>query len=104
MARRNFFSHVTPGGADLGDRLRRAGYGRPGAGWRAGENLGWGTGPRATPAALVAAWLASPEHRRNMLRRSYRELGVGVARGEPTGASDPLPGATYALELGAIIR
>jgi uncharacterized protein YkwD len=104
MARRNFFSHVTPGGADLGDRLRHAGYGRPGAGWRAGENLGWGTGDRATPAALVAAWLASPEHRKNMLRRSFRELGVGVAGGAPTNTGSPLPGATYALELGAIIK
>ena len=101
MARRNYFSHVTPGGADLGDRLRDAGYGDPGDGWRAGENLGWGTGNRATPASLVDEWLASPGHKRNMLENSFREIGVGVADGapQPTGG---LPGATYTLNLGVI--
>ena len=43
MVKRDYFSHVTPGGADLGDRVRGAGYGR-GHGWKAGEALGWGTG------------------------------------------------------------
>jgi uncharacterized protein YkwD len=101
MARRNYFSHVTPGGEDLGDRLREAGYGDPGDGWRAGENLGWGTGNRATPASLVDEWLASDGHRRNMLKESFRELGVGVAAGAPQG-DNGLPGATYTLALGVI--
>ena len=101
MARRNYFSHVTPGGDDLGDRLRDAGYGDPGDGWRAGENLGWGTGNRATPASLVDEWLASPGHQRNMLERSFRELGVGVAGGAPQDDGG-LPGATYTLNLGVI--
>ena len=90
MARRNYFSHVTPGGEDLGDRLRDAGYGDPGDGWRAGENLGWGTGNRATPNSLVDEWLASPAHKGNMLERSFRELGVGVAGGAPQ-ATDGAP-------------
>ena len=68
MARRDYFSHVTPSGDDLSDRLRDAGYGEPGDGWRAGENLGWGTGERATPDALVDAWLASPGHKRDHAR------------------------------------
>ncbi len=101
MARRNYFSHVTPGGNDLGDRLRDAGYGDPGDGWRAGENLGWGTGNRATPASLVDEWLASPAHKRNMLEDSFRELGVGVAAGAPQGENG-LRGATYTLDMGVI--
>ena len=100
MARRNYFSHVTPGGEDLGDRLRDAGYGDPGDGWRAGENLGWGTGNRATPASLVDEWLASPGHKRNMLENSFREIGVGVAEGAPQPTDGGLPGATYTLNLG----
>ena len=40
MVRRGYFSHVSPGGRDMGDRLRRAGYGN-GDSWRAGENLAW---------------------------------------------------------------
>ena len=102
MARRNYFAHVTPGGEDLGDRLRDAGYGDPGDGWRAGENLGWGTGNRATPNSLVDEWLASPAHKRNMLENSFRELGVGVAAGAPQATSGGLPGATYTLNLGVV--
>jgi uncharacterized protein YkwD len=47
------------------------------AGRVAGENLAWGTGHRATARAIVAAWLASPEHRANLLRPSFRRVGVG---------------------------
>jgi uncharacterized protein YkwD len=104
MARHSFFAHVTPDGDTLSDRLRRAGYGRPGDGWRAGENLGWGIGHRATPNALVDAWLASPGHRRILLSGSYREIGVGVAGGAPNASSAGLPGATYAMDLGTVLR
>jgi uncharacterized protein YkwD len=43
----------------------------------AGENLAWGTGRLATPRGIVAAWLASPEHRANLLRPSFDRVGVG---------------------------
>ena len=101
MVRRGYFSHVTPGGSTLGDRLRSAGYGR-GQGWRAGEALGWGTGSLATPNALVDEWLDSPPHRRILLDSGYRELGVGIAAGEPRDAQSSLPGATYTLDFGQI--
>jgi uncharacterized protein YkwD len=100
MARRNYFSHVTPGGADLGDRIRAAGYGR-GQGWRAGEALGWGTGSRATPAALIDEWIASPPHRHILLDPGFRELGVGVVTGAPR-ATSGLAGATYAVDVGVV--
>jgi uncharacterized protein YkwD len=104
MSRNNFFAHVTPDGDTLSDRLRKAGYGRPGDGWRAGEDLGWGTGDRATPNALVDAWLASSGHRKILLSSSYREIGVGVAGGAPNQAGSELPGATYTMDLGTIVR
>ena len=85
----------------MGDRVREAGYGRPGDGWLVGENLGWGTGDKATPAWIVDAWLASPGHRKIMLRNDYREFGIGIAQGSPKG-SDALPGATYTLDLGVL--
>ena len=47
----------------------------------AGENLAWGTGYRATARAIVAAWLASPEHRANLLRPSFNRVGVGTLVG-----------------------
>ena len=43
----------------------------------AGENLAWGTGPTGYAHSIVAAWLASPEHRANLLRPSFSRIGVG---------------------------
>ena len=43
----------------------------------AGENLAWGTGARGTAQGVVAAWLASPGHRANLLRPSFTRVGVG---------------------------
>ena len=99
MVRNDYFAHTSPGGETLKDRLREAGYGSGGAGWRAGENLGWGTGRRATPDALVDAWLESAGHRRVLLGHDYRELGVGVAGGAPN-QDGSLPAATYTLNVG----
>jgi uncharacterized protein YkwD len=42
----------------------------------AGENLAWGTGVRGTAQGIVAAWLASPEHRANLLRPSFSRVGI----------------------------
>ena len=46
-----------------------------------GENLAWGSGSFGTPRGIVAAWLASPEHRANLLKPSYNRVGIGLARG-----------------------
>jgi uncharacterized protein YkwD len=97
MAARGYFSHVTPEGERLSDRLRRAGYISGRVSWRVGETLAWGRGQMATPAATVAAWMHSPPHRRVVLGR-YDEIGVGVADGVPSGG----PGTTYAADLGAL--
>jgi uncharacterized protein YkwD len=43
----------------------------------AGENLAWGTGAYGTPPGIVSAWLASPEHRANLLRPSFTRVGIG---------------------------
>ena len=101
MVANHYFEHTSPNGDSLGDRIRQAGYGKPGDGWKVGENLGWGTGARATPNSLVDAWLNSAGHKQNMLTGAYRELGVGVAVGAPTAGTE-LPGATYTLNLGVI--
>ena len=96
MVRRGYFSHVGPGGQTLAARLRAAGY-AAGRNWAAGEVLAWGTGERSTPAAVVAAWMRSPAHRRVLLGSRYRDVGVGSVRGTPTGAAG---GVTYAAALG----
>ena len=97
MRERRYFSHVSPGGGDLADRARRAGYARSGCSWRVGEILAWGAGPRATAAATVRAWMRSRGHRRILVARRYREVGVGLRAGTPFGFPS---GVTVAAVLG----
>ena len=101
MVRRRYFSHVAPGGRTMTDRLRRAGYVPDDTPWAVGETLAWGTDRLSTPASVVAAWMHSPAHRRVLLARRYRELGVGVTIGTPL-AQPRGTGATYAAELGVV--
>lgn len=99
MVRRRYFSHVSRGGADVADRLRRSGYIRPNSSWAVGENLAWGSGRRATPRQIVRGWMRSPGHRQNMLSRRFREIGVGVAPRAPVRTKRPA--ATYTTTFGA---
>ncbi len=99
MFERKYFSHTSPGGGDLGDRARRAGYAQRTCSWRVGEVLAWGVAQRSTAAATVAAWLDSPTHRRILVSRRYAELGVGTAAGTPI---EQYPsGVTIAVMVGA---
>jgi len=43
-----------------------------------GENIAWGDGTLATPAATVNAWMHSPEHRANILNARWREIGISL--------------------------
>jgi uncharacterized protein YkwD len=94
-----YFSHTGRDGSDFATRLRRVGYIPAFGAWAIGENLAWGTGALATPAAIVRAWMNSPGHRANVLEPRYREIGLGIAIGNPAGAEGG--GATYATEFGA---
>ena len=97
MVRDGYFEHTTPTGTTMVDRILRARYVREDAGWALGENLAWGTGSLGTPRGAVQSWMESPGHRANILKRSYRELGVGVVLGVPV--SDAA-GATYTVDFG----
>jgi uncharacterized protein YkwD len=95
MVAGGFFDHVSPTGSTLRARIAGVGYlKRPG--YAIGENIGAGSGDLGTPAAIVAAWMASPGHRRNVLAREFRDVGIGVAAGM-AGAGD---GATYVADFG----
>jgi len=98
MVKHDYFSHDTPAGVTFLDRILGHGYVNLHQAWSVGENIAWGTGPLATPVATVNAWMHSPEHRANILQRSFRDIGIGVAAGDP--ASGGLSGATYATDFG----
>jgi len=71
MRERDFFDHTNPDGDGPGERARAAGYD-----WWASENIAWGY---RTAEAVVAGWMDSPGHRRNILNCDVTEIGVGVA-------------------------
>jgi uncharacterized protein YkwD len=103
MIRRGYFGHVTPTGAEVADRIHRAGYFHAGDDWVIGEDLAWGTGALATPQATVAAWIASPSHERVLLSSDFVDVGVGVALGAPF-AAPGTTAATYTLDVGETSR
>jgi uncharacterized protein YkwD len=97
MVSDGYFEHTTPDGVTMVDRILRSRYVGPNDGWALGENLAWGTGSLATPRGAVQAWMDSPGHRANILRRTYRELGVGIVLGVPVSDAS---GATYTVDFG----
>jgi uncharacterized protein YkwD len=100
----DYFEHVGPGGVTPLARLRAVGYiSSSHAGYEVGENIAWGTLGLATPRAIVAAWMASPGHRANILDRRYRETGVGVSPRPPARFAHGQPGAIYTQDFGVII-
>ncbi|MFF1644839.1 CAP domain-containing protein [Streptomyces sp. NPDC058240] len=73
MASHKNMSHTGSDGSALGDRIARAGYD-----WSAyGENVAHGY---STPEKVVAGWMGSPGHKRNILDCSFKEIGVGRAQ------------------------
>ncbi|HET8754807.1 MAG TPA: CAP domain-containing protein [Solirubrobacteraceae bacterium] len=97
MVNQRFFEHTTPSGQTMVDRILKARYVREDEGWMLGENLAWGTGSYATPRGAVQAWMESPGHRANILKRGYREMGVGLVLGVPVSNA---AGATYTVDFG----
>jgi uncharacterized protein YkwD len=101
MVRRSFFDHVSPSGETFTERIREDTRYLAGArGWEIGENLAWGTGSKATPGQIVSGWMQSRGHRENILHRSFREMGLGIALGTPTATRAASRAATYANHFG----
>jgi uncharacterized protein YkwD len=98
MVVRDYFSHVTPAGTDIVERLRRVGYLPQRGDWMAGEVLAWGIFWRSTPRATVAAWFASAPHKAALLEPGFHEIGAGAVLGNPVRVEDG--GVTVAAELG----
>ncbi|PKT71256.1 hypothetical protein CW362_20285 [Streptomyces populi] len=73
MASHNTMSHTGSDGSDPGQRITRAGYL-----WSTyGENVAYGY---STPEQVMAGWMASVGHKRNILDCGFKEIGVGVAQ------------------------
>jgi uncharacterized protein YkwD len=98
MVNDGYFDHTDPSGDTFVDRILGSGYVRRNAGWTLGENLAWGTGDLSSAKGLMDAWMASSGHKANILKKAYREVGVGIRTGVPT---DEGVGATITADFGA---
>jgi uncharacterized protein YkwD len=100
----DYFDHVSPSGLTPVGRIRETDYiPNSEVGYVIGENLAWGTYTLATPQAIVAAWLASPEHLANILESKYHDTGIDVRPEVPAELAEGAPGALYSQEFGVIV-
>lgn len=104
MVSQDYFAHIAPSGLTPLERVRETGYiPSPHDGYTIGENIAWGTLELSTPKAIVAAWIASPEHLANILEADYRDTAVGVAPAAPPSLGHGQQGAVYTQEFGVIV-
>lgn len=75
MVRRHYLDHTNPEGQGPGDRMAAAGY--RGSGW--GENIAAGYD---SAQKVVAAWMKSDGHRKNILNCRFTSIGIGYDPGQ----------------------
>jgi uncharacterized protein YkwD len=104
MVAGNYFEHDGPGGLTPLLRIRNSGYiNSPRVGYAVGENIGWGSAQLGTPKAIVAAWMASPGHRANILDPRYKDTAIGVSPQLPPSLAHGQRGGIYTQDFGVII-
>ena len=79
MANHGYFSHDWSSGASYGSWIRSYWPGPGYRSWSAGENLYWAA-PDATSSSVLRAWRNSSGHNANLLRSSWRNIGLGAVR------------------------
>ena len=97
MAKRNYWSHVTPNGKQPWNFITNAGYQYEAA----GENLAFGFG---TSDQVMTAWMNSPEHRDNILDADYQDVGFATANASNYlgGGPETIVVAEYGEPIGMI--
>ena len=75
MFEKQYFEHISPEGIGVSDLAKNEGYEYI----LIGENLA--LGGFKDDADVVAAWMASPGHKANILNNRYTEIGIAVKKG-----------------------
>ncbi|HSD99007.1 MAG TPA: CAP domain-containing protein [Patescibacteria group bacterium] len=78
MFAKDYWAHYAPDGKSPWDFIKAAGYNYV----YAGENLARGF---TSSPDVVNAWMASPEHRANMLSNNYTDVGFAIEQGRLPG-------------------
>jgi len=77
MAKDGYFAHDSADGSAFWRRIQEFYASSPWSYWSVGENLLWSS-PDVTPAHALQMWLASPEHKANLMNPRWREIGVAA--------------------------
>lgn len=83
MFEKNYWAHNSPAGATPWDFIIQEGYRYTVAGENLAKNF-------TTSGGVVDAWMASPTHRDNIVKPSYREIGFAVVNGVLNGEETTL--------------
>jgi uncharacterized protein YkwD len=103
MVVNDYFEHIGPGGQTPLQRMREAGYiSGSQSSFQVGENIAWGTLWLGTPRSIVAAWMASPGHRANILDEHFRDTGIGVSSHPPRALGGGMRGGVYTQDFGVV--
>ena len=82
MIDKDYASHNSFNGESALERLERFGYTSEGYSYYLyGENIARGCGSYGAPDNIFRWWMHSSEHRSNILKKKFREVGIGVSTG-----------------------
>ena len=101
MVEQGYFAHQRDGGPTLLQRIRQAGYFDGARSGLYGENLGYAPPENASARRMTDAFSVSEYHRRTMLYRRFRDVGIGTAYVDPNPVfySD-WPAVVFTLDFG----
>ena len=88
MAAQNFFGHASKNGGKFSNRIKAQGYSYS----KVAENIGAG---QSSAAKVMATWLGSSGHRKNILDCDLTETGIAVVY-QPD--DKPLKGQSHAMK------
>jgi uncharacterized protein YkwD len=100
MTAKGYFKHESFDGSAFWKRVQRY-YGQGDHPyWSVGENLLWSS-PDVDPKRALELWMASPEHRANILTPRWREIGISALHVQAApGAFDGLDVTVITTDFG----
>lgn len=97
MFANNYWAHVSPQGTEPWSFVSNAGYKYQ----HAGENL---ARDFSNPRDIVAAWMASPTHKKNLLDTRYKDIGVAVMDGYLNGVETTIVVQMFGTPQSSVAR
>jgi uncharacterized protein YkwD len=92
MAQDGYFAHESADGSAFWKRVESFYITSPWRAWSVGENLLWSS-PAIGPREALVRWLASPEHKHNLLNPAWREIGIAAVH------APHAPGVFHGLDV-----